>query len=456
MQRRQVLGGVLGLSFGPRLNLKAVAAATAEPLLSPEDILADLDAILPTVESIHPNLDFTADLSELRAAVAGLRARIDRPMTVRAAWAVLARLNPLFRDAHVGLRHPVDEFDAYRAAGGAVFPTPVFVDREGRLRVSETVSRSGPLAPLDEIESINGIAASRIVSDLMPLMRGETESLRRFVLAFNFGAHFWTLYGPQESYRVSLRGADGVRRTAALTGDLAPPPVPAARAAAAYAFRVLSPGVGLLRVATFDPALRAEFARFLDETFEAVEAMRLTTLIIDVRDNPGGAHDLSDLLAARLTVTPIPTASKLTARITADNRDLAPGAAVGEVVSIPFDEMIVPDATRPPFGGDVHLLVNQDTYSQAIVFAATLQDHGLASVVGEVTGGNANITGQITLTPLSNTRLQVLAPLYIIYRPNGDERPGGLQPDTLVPDDRSRPELMIETLTGSLDRGRGG
>ncbi len=49
----------------------------------------------------------------------------------------MAAINPFLRDAHSGLRHPAAAFEAYRDAGGAVFPLPVIVDRSGRLRVGQ-------------------------------------------------------------------------------------------------------------------------------------------------------------------------------------------------------------------------------------------------------------------------------------------------------------------------------
>jgi C-terminal processing protease CtpA/Prc len=208
----------------------------------------------------------------------------------------------------------------------------------------------------------------------------------------------------------------------------------------------------MLRIASFDPGLKDAFALFLRSSFAQLDEEDTDTLLIDIRDNPGGAHDVSDQLVGYLTDKDIPAASTLLARITAENRELAPNVDVGSVVRVPFDEPIASHAPRAPFDGDVYVLVSQDTYSQAIVFAAALQDARIARVVGEVTSGNANQTGQITIAPLANTSLQALAPLYVIYRPSGDTAMTGLRPDIPLAHDPLAPELMVEATLRAIEQ----
>jgi hypothetical protein len=432
--RRHVLSGFAAAAVAGRVRAE-------ERLIPAADLRADLAAIVPTVLRVHPDLSFTASVPQLEARATRLAARLDRPMTVREAWRVMARLNALFDDAHTGLRHPAHEFDAYRSAGGAAFPAPVVIDRRGLLRVSATVPEGRALAPLEAIETINGVPTSRLLAELLPLMRGETLSLRRFVLTVNFPSLLWTVSGPQQHYDLGVRDRDGRIRLVQ-----APEPLPAAGLAKPFGLTWPAPDIALLRVATFDPALKTQFETFLDQAFDEILARRARVLLVDVRDNPGGAHDLSDQIVARLTDRPVSPASRLIARITADNRDIEPKAEVGAVVTARFDELIVPAAPDRRFGGRTYVLVSQDTYSQAIVFSVTLKDHGLATVVGEVTGGNANQTGQITLNPLPHTGLQVLAPLYVIYRPSGNRQAGGLQPDIPLPHDPIQPDIMVSTL----------
>lgn len=425
--------------------LFALSLIVAQPVGAEEatyntaQLQADFDQLLEIIEGTHPDLGFVTDRAELQREAGRIRATIDRPMTVREAWMTMAQINPFLRDAHSGLRHPASAFDAYRESGGATFPVPVIVDRSGRLRVGFNPGLDGDVAAFEEIFSINGRSAEAIIAELMPRMRGETESLRRLVLAFNFPGHLWTLVGPQLDYVVEVGPDRTASRRVVLGAQSANPAAP-------FGFSKPRAGVALLRVASFDPSLRDQFRLFLDRTFADIAANGADTLLIDIRDNPGGAHDVSDLLVARLIDRPVSPTSRLTARITEVNREVSLTSDLGTVVTVPFEEPIMPTQAAPAYRGDIFVLLSENTYSQAIVFAATLRDHGIARLVGEPTGGAANQTGQISITDLANTGLQALAPLYIIYRPSGDESREGLRPDIALPHDPARPEQMVEML----------
>lgn len=426
-------------------QLLVPAAVTGQEVrLSAEELQQDLDALVATVERTHPDLGYVADRKEVARVAASIRAELDRPLTLREAWLSLARLNPYFADAHAGLRHPAAEFDAYRSNGGAAFPVPVIVDRDGILRAGATTDPLTGICPFEEIVSINGRASGEIVKTLMPLMRGETESLRRLVLAFNFPGHLWALTGPASEFRLVVRGADGRTRALAVTSVSAPskPPQPSLTFPRA--------DLAWMRIPSFDPGLRSAFSSFLDQSIAQIEKRGVTRLLIDIRDNPGGAHDVSDQLVAWLSAVPVSPTSRLTARITPDNKDLAPDAPVGAVVTLPFSEPISPRADGKRFGGDVYVLMNENSYSQAIVFGATIRDHKLGKLAGETTGGAANQTGQIKIQALPNSKLQALAPLYIIYRASGDTSRAGLAPDIEIHDEPTAPMAMIESLLAKL------
>ena len=447
MPLRKLLLALLLFMPGPA-HARPSAETDAEPVHSAAAVREDLDQLIAIIERTHPALDMVADRSRLRREAARIRSQVTRPMTVRDAWLSLARLNPHFRDAHSGLRHPAAAFDAYRQSGGAAFPIPVLIDRSGAIRVAGNVDPTANVAPYERIVSINGRSSASIVAALMPLMRGETESIRRLVLAFNFPAYLWTLEGPQQAYRVEIVGRDGAGRTVTL---VSPGATPTTSAVSPFTFSVPRPGTALIRVPSFDPQLRESFARFLETSFARIEREGLATLLIDIRDNPGGAHDTSDLLVSYLVDRAVSPASRLTARITADNREISPGSGIGSVVTVPFDEPIAPRAAGRAYRGQVFVLISEDTYSQAIVFAATVKDHGLGRLAGETTGGAANQTGQITPVPLAHTGLQALAPLYLIYRPSGDAGRDGLRPDIAIPHDPARPELMVRSLLRRIE-----
>lgn len=430
-------------------SLRSSAPLTeAERNYSVQAVKEDLDEFVSIVESTHPNLAYSTDPNRISNVYMSIRARLTEPMSARRVWVEFARLNPVFQDAHVGVRYPVSEFQAFEKQGGRSFPIPISVERDATIRVADNVCPQLQVKPYETILEVNGIATHRILEDLLPLMRGESEGLQRFVLSFNFPAYFWSFYGPADDYVIVVADEYGHERTEQISQ--APECEHRRSSKDLFRYAVIDDTTGYIEVKSFDRRFQDDFRFFLEDAFASIRASRHDNLIIDIRENPGGAHELSDQLLGYLTDKPVAPASMLTARIVADNRELSPGAEIGDVVTVPFAEWVEPSDNTDRFAGNVFVLVSEKTYSQAIVFAVTVQDHHIGTIVGEPTGGHANQTGQVQMTALSNTALIVACPIYIIYRPSGDRNPGGLQPDIRIPHDPMAPEAMIDSLTRIL------
>ncbi|MEM1080361.1 MAG: S41 family peptidase [Pseudomonadota bacterium] len=414
-------------------------AVSAETMLTAEQLQDDLRAWMEWVAETHPKLDYTTDLETLDATVESLSAKLNGQYTPREAWLALSVLNPLFSDAHVGLRYPERRYQAAVRAGGVEFSAPVRV-QEGRLFVADTIGPKSVLQPGDQIIAINAIPAATIVHSLMIRMRGETDTLRSFILSTRFSGALWALTGNAEEYTV-----DVMRSGEPLTGlRLHPdrdavdqPPVP-------FNFSIVD-DVAVLKVDSFDRSLEAEFLAFLESSFQAITDSGSRHVVVDLRENGGGAEELSSPLMTYLTDQRIASLSEITARITAENQALIPGASLGDVVSVPFENWIEPTATLANrFEGEVFILVGPNTYSQSIVFAAAAQDAGIAKIVGRPTEGAVNQTGQVQRFELPESGLLALAPIYMFTRASGETGRSPLMPDmTLAGEGDEQLELLI-------------
>ncbi len=411
--------------------LNYAPAQMDEPLFTERQAQEDFDAFLDFVRETHPKLDYSADLDELDVAADRVRASLREGMTAREIWMAFAVMNPKFADAHVGLRRPVAALETFEKSGGKLFPAPIVIDSDERMRIGEASASWPGVAPGDEVLSINGIASRDIISAVSPRMRGETEKLGRLVMERYFAEYFWIAYGAYDQYVVRVKNKDGAVRIVALDA--------ASEGAAAediYAHRVLEGNVGYLDVPSFNIRYQKRFAAFLETAFTDFKNKDVDRLVIDLRENTGGAHDVSDLLMAYLTDRPYSAISGVTARITEENIALIPGASLGDVISVPFQQTITPQENFPlRFEGEVYALIGGLTYSQAIAFATTLQDYEVATLAGEETEGPGNQTGQVQLSPLPNTGIEALAPIYIFVRANGDKSRSPVVPDIVIKDD---------------------
>lgn len=337
--------------------LSSCSTTRAERPFTRTEITADLDEFIRIVSSIHPQLDYSANAGELRSAAATIKERVPEHANIREAWRLLAELNPLFHDAHTGLQYPAEAFESHRKSGGIVFPLPIYVDDNAALRVAESVDYPPGIVAHSEILAINGIQTKRILADAMPLMRGESDGVKRLVLEYNFAAYLWTLYGPRRSYSVVTRGAGGLTRRVHLPKSSVP--ARATQGPNVFYYEPLQSDTGYVEIRSFDPALKQEFDAFLARTFASIHSAGLRRLIIDIRRNAGGAHQLSDSLLAYITRKPVRAASALTARLHESNRDVAPDRALGEVVTIDFQEWLSPANPEHLFDGEIFLLVGQ-------------------------------------------------------------------------------------------------
>lgn len=387
----------------------------------------DVEAWRHWTNSIHPDRSYSADVEVVDAAFEALTGRFQGEYDILTAWRELSTINPLLNDAHTGIRLPDSAFDAAIADGAVAFPVPVHVAGD-QLFVASSIRASSPLSPGDEILAVNGQAAAALIAELVPRMRGESRRLRERVLSLRFPVALWTVQGNPESHTMTLAG-DGCPRIIALDPDRDT----AASDGSAYELDIRG-NVAVMRVDSFVASREEEFVDFLPAAFARIASANADTLIVDVRENGGGARQLSDRLMAYLTTERYTPISAVKARIVAENQALVPGSQIGQVIDTPFAQWVEPPAELTHrFPGTSIILVGPSSYSQAIAFAVTAQDFGIAEIAGSPTEGAANQTGQVQRFTLPETGLVVQAPLYIFTRPSGEGGRTPLIPNRIVP-----------------------
>jgi carboxyl-terminal processing protease len=188
--------------------------------------------------------------------------------------------------------------------------------------------------------------------------------------------------------------------------------------------KFLTPGVAYFRLSAFTVPV---VEKFLVETKRA-QAQRARGLILDVRNNAGGAFDAA-LVAARLFVP-----------------------ATADIVLLDYSEpkfrtSFVSDSSDK-FTAPVVLLVNGGTAAEAEIFAAALRDHKRARLVGSQTSGRGRFVDRF---PLSDGSV-LLVPSAVYLPPSrrafADE---GLSPDVPVSVPRETERSLSTAGFGSFD-----
>ncbi|HIG39913.1 MAG: S41 family peptidase [bacterium] len=213
----------------------------------------------------------------------------------------------------------------------------------------------------------------------------------------------------------SMRGEPGseVKLTFIREGEPIPKEVTLTREVikvASVRQRFLEDGYGYLRIAQFQSGTGGEVR---DAVNKLSEEGKLSGLILDLRNNPGGvlqsAVEVSDAFISDGLI--VYTTGRLL------NADLRFSATT-------------PDSTN---GVPMVVLVNEGSASASEIVAGALQDHGRAVIMGVNTFGKGSVQ---TVLPLNNEKaIKLTTALY--YTPNGRS----IQAEGIVPDihvDRSK------------------
>ncbi|MEO0424670.1 MAG: S41 family peptidase, partial [Pseudomonadota bacterium] len=216
------------------------------------------------------------------------------------------------------------------------------------------------------------------------------------------------------------------------------------------------------------------YLTFIDEAFEQFLDADAQQLIIDLRDNPGGDSSFSDPMLAWIADRPFRFCSAFLIRSSdeaaASNQarlDASPDATEGVSAQFARDYAKTPRGERFAFDipwaqpregrrfeGEVVVLINRHSYSNAVNVAATVQDYGFAVIAGEKTSDMATTYGAMEQFTLAHTGLTVGFPKAHIIRPSGDTRVDGVTPDWEIPTPiaPTASDVVLEQLLARLKR----
>jgi Peptidase family S41 len=444
------------------------AAAPAEALISAADLRADFEQMYRELQEAHFNLYAFTSKQEMDRRFEQMRGQIKQPSTRFEAKLRFELFAAGARMGHTRIESPAAEWRAFLKGGGKGFPLQVRIVDE-RVYIAENLSGLNSLQPGAEIIRMMGLPMHRWLDRTERHVSAETRYLAHSIMEYDFAIYLWAEVGPVESFDITVRDADARIRRMRL---------PARTAAEMDAARedrparldlekplreakVLDGGVAYLRPGPFynaDAKTGAEewdvsgFSAFVDNAFEEFLRLGSDRLIIDLRGNPGGDNLFSDVMVSWFATRPFRFASQFkvkvseqsiaanAARIAHDAEAAGPvsreygqlyaQSRIGEVVDFPIPEAL-PRAHR--FSGRVYVLIDRQSYSNAVAVAALVQDYGFGVIVGEATSDMATTYGAMEQFSLAHTGLLVGYPKARIVRPNGDLRSRGVTPDIAIP-----------------------
>ncbi len=248
-----------------------------------------------------------------------------------------------------------------------------------------------------------------------------------------------------------------------------------------WSFSRLDEQTGYLKLGTFVTwKMQMDWQRFIDDAFTSLRENHIPYLILDIRGNEGGADAVMEALGRFLISKPaLYPARRQLLRYVQTPPDLDPYLDTwdegfkdrrGEVKETGDGFFTWKGASHEPlrlepgpdaYQGQILLLVDAANSSATFNLARVLKENGLATLIGEETGGNRRgITGsQMFFLRLPNSKIEVDIPLVAGF-PLTPQPDGGIQPDLPVPvrveDFLNGVDTVLEAARGHIKRLKAG
>jgi C-terminal processing protease CtpA/Prc len=441
------------------------ADAEAERTFTAAEVRADFAALYDGLKQAQFDAFAHTPKAELDRAYKADFVSFDRPMSLFDVQVRFQRFTARIRIAHARIEFPSAAYDRYRAGGGKAFPLYVRVE-DGHAFIIENGSGLDAVAVGDELVALDGAPVQTWLARAARNVSADTPYLSNSILEFDLPQYLWLERGLADAFAVRVRKADGRvvdltvpgRTRDELHAAQAKRPKTYLDDADKREARVLAGGVGYLRPGPFyNPEPGADmwdptaFKAFIDKSFQGFLDAKVGTVLIDLRENPGGDNSFSDPMIAWFADKPFRFFSHFWVRVSpqtvASNQARIETSKGADAVSRHMAELYakaepggVVDLDLPwayprqgaRFTGKVYLLVNRHSFSNTVNVAALVQDYGFGKVLGEETSDMATTYGAMEQFKLPITGITVGYPKAHIIRVNGDPVSRGVVPDLAI------------------------
>lgn len=447
-------------------SLDPSPANTPRDLVAADDIRSDFERLYEGLQGAHINLYAHRPKPEYDALYEMMQDGFQSPMSQFDAQVAFQTFTAFGNVAHARIDFPADAYQAFLDAGGESFPIYLRIHEE-RAYVGENLSGLDILQPGMEITHLDGRPMSEWLDRAARHVSADTPYIAHSLLEFSFPSRLWLEVGETDGMDVTYHATPGVSANVFVPFTSREMQQAAATAStdtfvldsSARIAEILDSGEAYLRPGPFynaenpeEPWRNEAFVTFIDMAFENFIAAGSDTLIIDLRDNPGGDSSFSDPMVSWIADEPFRFASRFiirsspeaqaanAARIDA-NPDAAEGvsgtyaeryAEVAHGETFDFDIPVAQPREDQRFDGDVYVLINRHSFSNAVNVAAMVQDYGFGTIVGEMTSDMATTFGAMETFTLPTTGIEVGFPKAHIIRPNGNTKTAGVAPDWTI------------------------
>ncbi len=475
-------------------------------ILSPQQMKNDLALVKATWENIHPGLYRYNTKTQIENYFKALDAQINQPMEQRNFFVLLSQLNEKLKCGHSFVSFYNNKRILKANLFSRVFIPILFQVIDGKFIVTHNLSDNKDIALGNEIITINNIPIKTIIDSLLTVSKADglkglnkkrdnitihprniyTDNYSLFDVYFplffkknlNDPTFSMAVLKDKKVIKATIAGLskeDREQRFIAQYGE-----VP--KNEKSWYIKKIDKKTAVLRLGDFSTFnWKFDVNKYLDSVFTMLNTEGYQNLIVDIRQNEGGADETRDAVLTYLTPKSLGCANayRRLYRYTSIPDSLKPyldtwddsfkqnkigyeltaeGFYQKPLISSKCAE-ILPKPNH--FKGKIYLITDASNSSATFIMADVFKKNNLGTIVGEKTGGSQQGIngGELFFFYLPNSKIEMDIPL--IYQAPQTSRPDeGILPDyeikTTVSDVATMNDPQLDFILRKLIKNKSG
>ena len=373
-------------------------------IVSSDKLREDLDFLFKTIEEVHVNMYAYVNKEDFDLRREQLYRDINHPMSGLEFYKLVAPVVASLKNGHTYVHPPGKAFGEYVQKGGKRIPLVLHWNGTSVILKSYVNPINMPVG--GEVLTIENQNAKEFLTKLARYLPSENKAYnlgfleRKDVLSM----FLWLDMGEAESLKLRIKNTKGTVEEYNIT-SLSKMEIESEiennkskyetmssheGKSARYTYRFIPDyNTGLIEFNSFRDL--EKFRAFLNETFKELKEHNVSSLIIDVRSNPGGSSSLGDEFLKYLTDKPFLQFERVDIKISTQLCKVQKWikrryffARKGSIKSMK-GQLIQPGKNPLRFSGQIFVLIGRRTASSAVSFAQAIKHFDIGTLVGQET-----------------------------------------------------------------------
>jgi hypothetical protein len=415
------------------LLVNTCVQVSAQRIYTPAELKQDFNIMKAALQEAHPGLYRYNSRDTINTLFNAMQQKLSKGMTELEFYRLVTPLLSAIGDGHTKWHRKDKADDHYAFFDEGYFPLQLYF-RKNKAYVRSAYLPGEIITPGMEIVSINGQNIEKIRTILFKnifsdgrVVSAKYQELNRF-----FAGYYATYLGPAEKFTIAYIGKNGKQATATFPSINKTKITHDAPSDKMYGLTYPEKGVALINIPVFeDEDKTPSYPDFLANAFKEIKQKKISSLIIDLRNNEGGTDAFGFQLYAYLTRKPFRYYDHFTVVTNkpysfAKYAQFPPGVdslratlvkAGNEFHFIYKEGLDTMEPQAEAFSGKVYILQNGSSFSVTSEFCSIAKDNQRAVFIGDENGGTfqGNSSGAFAMVELPNTKTGLDIPMLGYY-----------------------------------------